>query len=309
MNLSRVDLNLFVVFEAIFTLGSITAAGSKLNLSQSAVSHALQRLRIVFDDQLFERNNRGMAPTPLARALIGDVRTALQRMEGTLRRTGHFDPSTTQRKFTIAMAHPFDSFLLPPLMERIGLAAPGIDVGTVYSDRRRVEAAVMDGSFDAAVDVLMPMSPAISHLPVLSDPMVVLARHGHPAIQGSLDLDTYLAQEHVLVSSRRRGPGIEDMALRRHGLSRHIRLRCENYGAACKVINRTDMLLTLPLSFTRVADGGAACQILPPPFSVPPLELFLYWNVSMDGDAAGRWFREQVLQAVLEIQTDETRAA
>lgn len=77
MNLSRVDLNLFVVFEAIFTLGGITAAAGKLNLSQSAVSHALARLRTLYDDPLFERNSRGMAPTVLARTLIGDVRIAL----------------------------------------------------------------------------------------------------------------------------------------------------------------------------------------------------------------------------------------
>lgn len=191
MNLSRVDLNLFVVFEAIYTLGSITAAGRKLNLSQSAVSHALARLRSLFDDPLFERSSRGMAPTPLARALIIDVRDALQRMEGSL---------------------------------------------------------------DLAVDLLLQMPPTINHAPILSEPMVVMARRGHPDIRGSINLDTYLGQKHIQVSSRRHGFGVEDMALRRSGLTRHVRLRCEHYGAASRVVSRTDMLMTMPFSFASMAN-------------------------------------------------------
>ena len=122
MNLSRIDLNLFVVFEAIFTLGGITAAAGKLNLSQSAVSHALARLRTLFDDPLFERKSGGMVPTPRARALIGDVRIALQSMEETLQRKGDFNPATAQRRFTLAMGNPLDSLLLPVLMRRMELA-------------------------------------------------------------------------------------------------------------------------------------------------------------------------------------------
>ena len=302
MNLSRVDLNLFVAFEAIYTLGSITAAGRKLNLSQSAVSHALARLRSLFDDPLFERSSRGMEPTPLARALIIDVRDALQRMEGTLQRTVHFDPSTTRRRFTVAMGDPFDSLLLPLLMERIGPVAPGIEVATVYSDRRRVEPALLEGSLDLAVDLLLQMPPSINHAPILSEPMVVMARRGHPEIQGSIDLDTYLGQEHIQVSSRRRGFGVEDMALRRCGLTRHVRLRCEHYGAASRVVSRTDMLMTMPFSFASMANESLHNQLLPAPFPVPHLELFLYWNTGTDSDAACRWLRDQILLTMAGVQ-------
>ncbi|WP_136417513.1 MULTISPECIES: LysR family transcriptional regulator [Oxalobacteraceae] len=302
MNLSRVDLNLFVVFEAIFTLGSITAAGRKLNLSQPAVSHALARLRTLFDDPLFERSSRGMEPTPLARALILDVRNALERMEGTLHRTVHFDPSTTRRRFTVAMGDPFDSLLLPLLMERIGPVAPGIEVATLYSDRRRVEPALLEGSLDLAVDLLLPMPPTINLKPILSEPMIVMARRGHPDVRGKIDLDTYLGQEHIQVSSRRRGLSAEDMALRRCGLTRHVRLRCEHYGAACRIVSRTNMLMTMPFSFASMANESVQNQLLPVPFPVPHLELFLYWNISSDSDAACRWLREQILLTMAEVQ-------
>jgi DNA-binding transcriptional LysR family regulator len=305
MNLSRVDLNLFVVFEAIFTLGGITAAAGKLNLSQSAVSHALARLRVLFDDPLFERNSRGMAPTPRARALIGDVRNALQSMEGTLQRSGQFNPATAQRRFTLAMGDPMDSLLLPVLMQRIGLAAPGIEIAT-YSNRRRIESSLQDGSIDAAVDILLSMSAGIGHHLVLKDQMVVLARREHPRVQGKIDLDTYLELEHIQVSSRRVGQGIEDMALRRLGLNRRVRLRCQHYGAACKIASRTDILMTMPSRFAADSNTSLQFQSLPVPFEVPPIELFLYWNISAESDAGGRWFRGQIMEAMADIQNSES---
>ena len=302
MNLSRVDLNLFVVFEAIYSLGSITAAGRKLNLSQPAVSHALSRLRGLFDDPLFERSSRGMEPTPLARMLIIDVRHALKSMEGTLQRSTHFDPSTAQRRFTVAMGDPFDALLLPLLMERIGPVAPGIEVATVYSDRRRVEPALLEGSLDLAVDLLLPMPPTIHHAPILSEPQIVMAHRGHPQIQGKIDLETYLGQEHIQVSSRRRGYSAEDMALRRLGLTRHVRLRCEHYSAACRIVGRTDMLMTMPFSFASMANESVRNQLLPVPFEAPHFELYLYWTSGTESDAACRWLRDQILLTMQEVQ-------
>lgn len=306
MNLSRVDLNLFVVFEAIFTMGSITAAAGKLNLSQSAVSHALARLRTLFDDLLFERNSRGMVPTPRARALIGDVRIALLSMEGTLQHSGQFDPATAQRRFTLAMGDPMDSLLLPVLMEQIGLVAPGIEIATTYSNRRQVQSALQDGSLDAAIDVMLPMSADIAHSAILADPMVVIARRGHARIQGKIDLDTYLELEHIQISSRRLGPGIEDMALRRLGLSRRIRLRCQHYAAACRIASRTEILATMPSRFAANSNASLHNQLLPAPFAVPPIELFLYRNINADSDVGGQWFRQQILDAMADSQGPRT---
>jgi DNA-binding transcriptional LysR family regulator len=301
MNLSRVDLNLFVVFEAIFTTGGITAAASRLNLSQSAVSHALARLRLLFDDPLFERSTRGMAPTARARALAADVRLALSCMEGTLRRSGEFDPASAQRGFALALGDPIDSLLLPALMEGMERAAPRIEVATGYSNRRRIEVALRDGSLDAAVDILMPMPSDIVHEPVFSDPMVVLARRGHPLLRGAVDLDAYLGIEHIQVSSRRLGTGIADMALRRLGLRRRVRVRCQHYAAACRIVSRTDLLATMPRHFALTFNRELGNQLLAPPFPVPPCEWMLYMDEKAGGDPARQWFRSQLIEAVAQL--------
>ena len=301
MNLSRIDLNLFVVFEAIFTSGGITPAAAKLNLSQSAVSHALARLRSLFDDPLFERSSKGMVPTARARALIGDIRLALQGMEGTLQRSARFDAGTAQRTFTLALGDPIDSLLLPALVEQVERLAPNIEIATGYSNRQRIENALREGSLDAAVDVLMPMPDDIGHEPVFSDPMVVLARRGHPLVRQGIDLATYLGQEHIQVSSRRLGTGIADMALRRLGLRRRVRVRCQHYAAACRIVSRSDMLATMPLHFASIFNDSFQNQLLPPPFDVPACEWFLYAEKGAVNDGGRVWFRKRVLAAIADM--------
>lgn len=298
MQLARIDLNLFVVFDAIYTEGSITAAARQLNLTQPAVSHALGRLRTLFDDPLFERRGQGMAPTPLARSLAGEVRTALQSFARTLQDTPHFEPGATVRRFTIGMRDALESTLLPPLMSRVAAVAPQVDIAAVRFDRREMESELLAGTLDTAIDILLPVSPAIHHAPFMADPMVVLARKDHPLIRKELTLDRYLAAEHVHVSSRRRGAGLEDQALHRMGLTRRVRLRCQHYAAACRVVSCTDLLATLPLRYARIANEAYGNRLLSLPFKVPTLELHLYWHAGGENDGANRWLREQLGEVI-----------
>jgi DNA-binding transcriptional LysR family regulator len=301
MHISRVNLNLFVVFEAIYTEGGITAAARALNLTQPAVSHALGRLRELFDDPLFERRGQTMVPTPLARTLIAEVRASLQGFERTLREGTRFDPATSERRFTLLMRDALEAILLPPLMAAIAREAPRIDLITARGDRRQLEPELLAGTLDAAIDILLPASPAIRYAPLLSEPVVVLARPGHPITQGRLTLERYLAYEHVQVSSRRRGAGLEDVVLHQLGRERRVRLRCQHYAAACRVVSYTDLLATLPERQARIANAPYGNVVLPLTFKMPPLELYLYWHANSDQDAASRWLREHVFAAIAEV--------
>lgn len=298
MHISRIDLNLFVVFDAVYTEGGVTAASQTLNLSQPALSHALARLRSLFDDPLFERRGRAMVPTPLARAIIGPVRAALRNMEGTLNDAARFDPASSERSFTLALRDVLELILVPPLMEAVCTEAPGIEIVATRMDRRTLESDLLTGLVDVAIDVLLPVSPEIRHLRMLAEPMVVVARKGHPALGGKLNLNAYLEQEHIQVSSRRRGPGLEDMELARIGVARRIRLRCQHYGTACRVVSRTNLLATMPERYARVINKPYGNQIVPLPLKATRLELYLYWHANADRDPASQWLRT-LLQKVI----------
>lgn len=296
MHLNRVDLNLLVVLDAIYTEGGITKAARKLHLTQPAISHALSRLREMFGDPLFERQGQAMAPTPLARGIIEPVRRSLRDLEITLNQVARFDPATSQARFTIAVRDVLEATLLPALMERVAREAPQIEIAAVRADRRELESELAMGTLDAAIDVLLPLSEQISHSRIGIDPMVVMARKGHPTVGRGLDLPTYLRQDHILVSSRRTGPGLEDVELSRHGHQRRIRLRCQHYFAACSVVSRTDLVLTMPETYARIASQQFGNQILPFPLPMPTLDAHLYWHANVEDEPANRWLRERVVE-------------
>ena len=297
MHISRIDLNLLVVLDAIFTEGGITKAAHKLHLTQPAISHSLGRLRDLFGDALFVREGRAMVPTPTARNLIDPVRRALRGLEVTLNEIDRFEPATTQKRFTLGVRDVYESTLLPPLMKRVARAAPSVDIAVVQVERRNVESELAAGSLDAALDVLLPLSDNIRRKKISLDRMVVVARKGHPAVHRKLDLPTYLRQQHILVSSRRSGPGLEDMELSRQGLLRRIRLRCQHYFAACRVVSQTDLIVTMPERHAHVANRQFKNQILALPLQMPPLDAYLYWHANVENEPANRWLREQLVRS------------
>ena len=299
MHISRVDLNLFIVFEAIYAEGSITRASLKMNLTQPAISHALNRLRQLFGDPLFERQGHVMVPTPLARSIIEPVRLSLRGFEVTLNGAERFDPAASTRNFTLALRDVLEASALPPLMAQLAQQAPSVALNALQVGRRELESELAAGTLDAAIDILLPLSSDIRHMRLATDQTVVLARREHPQIQGALDRDTYLQQGHVLASSRRRGPGLEDVELSRLGLQRQIRLRCQHYFAACRVVSQTDLLLTMPERLARVVNQQFGNQILPFPLeAVPALDIYLYWHANVDNDPANMWLRGQIVQAM-----------
>ncbi|HEX9207038.1 MAG TPA: LysR substrate-binding domain-containing protein [Steroidobacteraceae bacterium] len=301
MHLSRIDLNLLVVFDTVYGEGGITAASRKLNLSQPAVSHALGRLRELFGEPLFERQGRGIAPTPLARAIAGPVREALSTVQRTLDETGRFDPASARRHFRLGMREALEPTLLPALTRAVSSAGSGLTLSSSRHDRPRLEKDLAAGEFDVALDVLLPIADRVPHERIRVDRLVVVARKGHPALRGTrrraLELATYLALEHIQVSSRRRGPSPEDLALRALGRSRNVRLRCQSHAAACRIAAGTDLVATLPHTYAEHLLERESHAVTELPLAGLTLETYMYWPENSAADTANRWLREQVRQA------------
>lgn len=297
MHLAKVDLNLFVVFDTIYAEGGITRASRRLNLSQPAISHALGRLRAMFDDPLFTRHGHAMTPTPFARRLIEPVRQALRGLEVTLSKSDSFDAATAVKRFTVGMRDVMESVVLPRLMRTIAATAPSIHVSTVRAGRRELERELSAGTLDAAIDVGLPLPEDIERERLGQEWMTVLARPRHPRVRARLDLDTYLAEEHILVSSRRRGLSAEDFELARHNLRRRVRLRCQSYFAGCRAVSETDLLLTMPSRYASLLNAQFANRLLPFPLEVPGYDTYLYWHANASSDPANAWLRRQLIAA------------
>ncbi|MGZ3440905.1 MAG: LysR family transcriptional regulator [Polyangia bacterium] len=298
MLLNQVDLNLLVVLEAIYTEGGVTQAAKKLHLTQPAISHSLGRLRELFEDPLFVREGRRLVPTPLARNLIDPLRRSLRGLESTLNEVEHFDPSTTKRRFTLGLRDVLEAIVLPNLMEDVSRNAPHIDVGVVAVDRRNLETDLATGVLDAAIDILLPHSERVRRQRFATDRLVVLMRKRHPQARKRLDLETYLSLDHVVASSRLRGPGLEDLELSRRGVNRRVRLRCQNYYTACCVVAVSDLILTMPEYYALNLNRHFGYRMVPLPLKLPSLDTYIYWHATVHDEPANRWLRAHFAEAL-----------
>ncbi len=292
----KIDLNLFVVFDAIYCEGNITKAASALNLSQPAVSHSLGKLRNHFDDPLFVRQGNEMRPTSVANNVIADVREALHQLQVCLVQSRQFEPLTSRKNFTLSLHGSLEASYLPVLMERLNKESPFTNLKSHKRvHRNELEIKLASGDIDLAIDTLLPVSDNILHTQLEEDQLVVVARKGHPALAKKLSLEAYLEQHHVLVSSRSTGPGIEDFELARLGLHRKIGLRCQHPFSACRVVVGNDMLLTLPKTAAKMYSKLLDLTISPMPVELPNIDVHLYWHVNVDLDPANKWLRNQMI--------------
>ncbi|MBC3411703.1 LysR family transcriptional regulator [Pseudomonas sp. SWRI51] len=304
MNLSKVDLNLFIVFDAIYTEANLTRAGQIVGITQPAVSNALSRLRETFNDPLFVRTAQGMVPTPMAQNIIGPVRNALALLRTSVQESRIFNPQQANKTFRISMTDLTEAVILPPLFQRLRRLAPTLVIESFPCKRRETTKELAAGRLDFAVDAPLNTDPQVRHVRLMQDHYVCAMRPGHPLAESKLTLDSYLGMTHIHISSRRNGLGYVDLALGKMGVQRRVALRSQHYLMASQVLQQTDMVMTVPERFAR----RHQLRHQPVPVEVPALETHLYWHESTDQDPANRWMREQIIELCERVAAQEQQA-
>ncbi|MEC7370613.1 MAG: LysR family transcriptional regulator [Pseudomonadota bacterium] len=294
MKLSDIDLNLFVVFNAIYTEGNLTRAGEIIGITQPAVSNSLSRLRTLFDDPLFVRTADGMIPTPVTQNIIGSVRQALDLFRSSIQESEHFDPLLSEKRFRISMSDLQQAVYLPSLLKNMKKQAPHTAAECYQVRRRDLNIELASGNLDLGFDVPLTPDPQIRHTQLRSIPQVCVVRKKHPLIKGPLTIEDYLSLEHLHISSRRGGLGIVDLALGKMGEKRNIVIRTQHYMSTAQLVVGSNLAVTVPLHFAEFLKNVVPIMLLPLPFEVPDLETHLYWHESTDKDQANQWLRKMI---------------
>ena len=275
IDLSRVDLNLLVLFETVAAEGHVGRAAARLNLSPSAVSHGLGRLRRLLCDPLFLRNPKGVAPTARARELAPAIADILARTRSVLSSAEPFDPKRSTRRFVIAGSDGALGVLPPRLIAATREAAPGVRFG--FRDLLpRFETAFpgLDvGEFDIAVAPLESGPDRFVRRVLFKDSFVIAMRRGHE-LAGRLTLDSYCSARHVLVSYGGDPHGFMDMLLAEQGRRREVALTVPSFLAALSVAAASDLLTAAP---QRLAEAYA-----------DQLGLALAWLMTLIEETASR---------------------
>lgn len=299
MRLSQIDLNLFVVFDAIYSEQNLTRAAEVLCITQPAVSNALNRLRKTFDDQLFVRTPDGMMPTPVAENIVGQVREALQLLNLSVQEGDKFCPTSSEKIVACSMNDLGEALILPPIMAHLQRQAPKMSLTSYYVQREDMAKELAAGNLDFAIDVPLVADNNLCHAPLSGEDYVCAVRKDHPVITSELTTEQYLQLNHIHVSSRRKGMGVAELALSAMGLKRNIKVRVQHYMVAARIVANTDLAWTLPMRLAHQLD----LKILPLPFEVASLNWHLFWHKSADKDQVNIWLRNLFLHGLNETVT------
>ena len=293
MNVAGFDLNLLKAFDALYAERHVTRAGQRIGLSQSAMSGALTRLREVFDDELFVRSPTGMLPTPRADDIAGPISSSLQLMQSVLQDDG-FDPALADHIVTIAMTDYAAFVLLPPLLARLAVEAPRLElrIRGIFGKDEVVD-LLDSGEASLALSVPVDTSARIMTRLLLREGFACIARPGHPAFAKDADIETFAAAPHLLVSPEGDRTGVVDRKLAVLGLTRRVVLSLPQFLVAPFVVAETDLIATLA---SRVAKRFAAASlgivVHEPPIAVSDFSLAMMWHRRVDDHPATVWLRD-----------------
>jgi DNA-binding transcriptional LysR family regulator len=291
MHLRDVDLNLLVAFDALLLERNVTEAAERIGLSQPAMSHALGRLRKLLGDPLLVRTPQGMAPTPRAQALAGPIRQILTQVRQTLKELPAFDPASARQTFTLAATDYAELLLLPRLMERLAIMAPGISLNVLPLGEGMPKVELESGRLDLALGPFRETLSELHHQTLFHERFVCVVRADHPSVGKQLSLKKFLALSHVLISHRGTVAGVVDLALAAQGLQRHVALATPHFLIAPLVVAQTNLILTLAERVARFFAAHLPLRLLEPPVKLSGFDTPQIWHERMHHDPAHQWLR------------------
>lgn len=285
---SDLDVRLLQLLVAVVEAGSITGAAMALGVTQSAVSHQLDKLRAITGDALFVKSGRGIVATARAGELAIRARELLHQLQG-FAHAGAFDPAHWQTTLTVAANDFQRDVLLPPLVARLRDAAPGVSLRVVPSAIPSLE-MLRDGACDLAISPRPPEGTDILQKRLFEDDYRVFYDPAVRAAPGSLA--DYLAADHMTVLYEPRRALDLDRSLAERGVRRRFAVMVPGFAGMPAFLRGSALLAAAPGLLARGLMHGFAS--VPMPLPCPRLPMYLIWHRRHHNDEAHRWLRSEL---------------
>jgi DNA-binding transcriptional LysR family regulator len=290
--MSTPDLNLLVTLNAVLAEGSVVRAAQRLQLSPSAMSRALARVRETVGDPLLVRAGRGLVPTPRALALREQVDQLIHNAQAVLRPAKAPDLQRVVRTFTVRTSEGFVETFGPELVRLVMKTAPGVRLQFV-SRQTRDGAGLRDGQVDLETGVVdQTTSPELRQLRLFNDRLVGVVRAGHTFRKRRVTPSRYASAAHIGVSRRTIDVGWIEEALASLGLERSVVTTVSGFATAISVSRGSDLVATVPERHTTALRAGMHTFALP--FKLPSFTVSMIWHPRMHADPVHEWLRNCV---------------
>ncbi|KNX39825.1 Nodulation protein D 2 [Roseovarius tolerans] len=302
VNLRNFDLNLLVIFRAIMARGSIAGAAEEIGLSPSAVSHALARLRVMLNDELFFHTAEGVRPTDRARELSADIERGLGFISTAISLQHQFVPSEAKRVFTMQVADYVSGFLLPRLAERLQVEAPGVSFDILPF-------SISPESVWDRVDMQVRLTPGrlqpemVRSQRLLADEIVVLMRRDHPRANDPMTAELYAELPHVKLSQSATGTTVIDDALAARGLERHMAMTVASWFEIPDIVAKSDLIAIAPRRLFSLDPRLRNLKASPLPLEEVVFSFDLCWDLRTEREPGQKWLLKVVSDVFKEIRT------
>ncbi len=301
VNLRKFDLNLLVIFRAIMTRGSIAGAADEVGLSPSAVSHALARLRIMLNDQLFHRTADGVEPTDRAKELSIEVERGLSFISTAISQQHQFNPTEANRIFTMQVTDYVSGFILPRLAERLQKEAPGVSVDILPF-------SISPDSVSDRVDLQIRLTPGrlqpeqVRSQRLVADDIVVLMRPDHPDAGKPMTAELYAALPHVKLSQSATGTTVIEDALAERGLERHMAMTVSSWFDIPDIVANSDLIAIAPRRLLQLDSRLVQLKAAPLPLEEVVFSFDLCWDLRTEREPGQQWLRKLICLLFEEIK-------
>jgi DNA-binding transcriptional LysR family regulator len=293
----KLDLNLLVTLEALLAEHNVTKAAARLHLSQPAVSAQLARLREVFDDPLLIPAQRGMTPTAKALELMEPLRQSLDQVRAAVAEHRAFDPAKARLTVAIAASDYLQATVLAPLVLHLHEAAPGMRIALRTLDGAHLEAQMARGEVDIALMTPQTAPGGLRSRKLFDERFVLMARKDHPRVKRQLNVESFAALEHILVSPRGGGfSSAVDTSLAALGHKRSVVLSATSFLFVPEMVMQSDFVALAPERLARL--HRERLRVVECPFEVSGFSISMLWHERNHGHAGQRWVRERLAARV-----------
>lgn len=294
MNINTVDLNLFLVFEAIYVTRSVTLGGDRIGMTQSATSNALKRLRERFGDPLFVRTSEGMTPTPLADRLVAPIGAGLAQFSRAFDQGCRFDPMMSDRVFRIAINDIGQMVMMPRLLSEAHRLAPQVRFETVDCSMTDARDSMVHGQLDLAVGSWRGMGQNFYQQRLFDETFVVLMSNSNPLARCEMSFEDYMNANHVAYCPNGETETELQQTLSRASVigKRNVVFSAAHSLGLSEIVASSDLLLTSPSMLVRsLTEGCPGLELRQLPFKLAPLTIRQQWHERIHLDGGNRWLR------------------
>lgn len=290
----KADLNLLVIFDAIMREGSMTRAAEQLAMTQPAVSNAVSRMRLTWNDPLFIKQGRGIVPTPHAQLMWQQARTHLDHLRA-MANPESFNSASARRIFRIGTANLNAGLLWRGLRQQAEQFAPGIGFHAVPNSQDNTEEQLTNAEIDLAITAnIGSWNRHIRNEPLLDSHFVCAMRPDHPLASEPMSVATFAAAHHLMVSLSGDASSQVDDILQTHGLSREVAMTVNHFSLVASLLVESNLISTVPYEAVAEYARCGALAVQRPPIDLPPITLSIVWHERSDRDNGHRWLREQI---------------